>query len=319
MGLGNSVPNSSPEGSARERFLENPKHKDYYIAPLLDNSCPIILQPLTVLETIFSSLSLKDVSSFSQTCKLFSSLVGEFLRHECCSSKLLASLNSFVSKNAGLLTLFEQQLTSSLQAQLAASTESNRQVMYKLLLNMEHYNRTVDRVSVVQEKVGFPHRNNPSYVVVERDDTLGREVVRVKQVCWLQVNHTWEGVRPGEYKVAIRIKIGENFRWPHRPEEMTQWTVKWPGEGVGGERVVLVSKDWWNCIRNRQTPSLEVGQGLSAEWESVKGNLTGWVRVEMPKVVVEKEGQVSFELKDVQCPWWKGDILFDFIELRKFS
>jgi len=43
------------------------------------------------------------------------------------------------------------------------------------------------------------------------------------------------------------------------------------------------------------------------------------VRVEMPEMVVEKEGDISFELKDVECPWWKADLLFDFIELRRLK
>jgi len=287
------------------------------MAPLLNDSCPIAQQPSTVLEQIFSSLHLRDLASLSQACKLFSSRVGEFLRHECCSSKLSDKLNNFMSKNAGLLTKFEQRLTGSLEAQLAAGFDTNRQAMFKLLLNMDHYNRTVDRVSVVQERVGFPHRGNPSYVLAERDAELGREVVRVITVCWLDLSHTWEGVMPGVYKMAIRVKIGENFRWPHRAEDMTEWTARWPGEGVNGEKVVLVSRDWWNCLKKQQTPSFEVSQGLSVEWEQASGSQTGWVRVEMPELVVEEEGNVTFGLKDVQCPWWKSDILFDFIELRK--
>jgi len=320
MGLTQSVRKSmsmEAEGSARERFLENPSMKEYYIAPLLDNSCPILEQPPTVMETICSFLSLKDLSRLSQTCQLFSSLVGEFLRHECCSSKLSASLVSFRTRNTGLLSQFEQQLMNSLDSQLAADGDITRQAMYKLLANMEHYNKQVDRVSVVQETVGFPHRGNRTYVAVERDDKLGREVVRVREVCWLQVGYTWEGIRPGVFQVAVRIKIGDNFRWPHRAQEMTHWTVRWPGEGVGGEKVVMVNKEWWTMIKNKQTPGREVGQGLRVEWEEVKGEHTGWVRVILPVVLVETEGSISFELKDVECPWWKADLLFDFIELKK--
>jgi len=386
MGQSQSAPCSfESEGSARERFLENPTRVEHYVAPLLDNnSCPIIDQPITVLETICSFLTLQELSLVAMTCSMFNDMVGEFLRHECCSSKLSTSLGRFLTSNAGLLTLFEQQLAGRLQEQLEEERDISRQDMIKLMVNIVHYKKEVNRVSVVQDRVGFPHRDNPTYVVVEMNDLLGREVVRVREVCWLQVNNTWEGVRPGVFKVSILIKIGDNFRWPHTDQQMTHWTVRWPAEGVAGEKVVTVSKEWWTMISKKQTPGREVavghvagqiagrvagsvagrmvggitgqvvgglagqraggavgqsagrvaGQvarhvkqkmvndvedGLRVEWEEVQGELTGWVRVEMPEMVVEKEGDISFELKDVECPWWKADLLFDFIELRRLK
>ena len=46
---------------------------------------------------------------------------------------------------------------------------------------------------------------------------------------------------------------------------------------------------------------------------------SGWVRVVLPVVTRKTEGNLVFSFRDTQCPWWKGGILFDFIELRKIS
>ena len=331
MGLSNSVSTSLRSG--------NRKTETYYVAPLLDNnSCPIALQPHSILEQIFSNLDLQDLANLSVTCKLFNDTVGEFLRHECCSSKLLDILNKFVNQNSGLLTQFEKFETDSMLSEMWWCTDSiqervkgnsclSRKGMYKMLTKIERYKKALTRVSAADERVGFPHRGNNNYVITEMDDILGREVVRVKSVCWLQVNYTWEDVKPGVYKVAMMIKIGRRFTWPHRSSDMTEWRVTYPGfgvDGIGGvggecEKLVMVNRDWWNCLDKLQTPTKKVGQGLSVEWVELGDHgfdKNSWIRVEMPEILVVEEGNVSFELKDVQCPWWKSDILIDIIELR---
>ena len=84
------------------------------------------------------------------------------------------------------------------------------------------------------------------------------------------------------------------------------------GKMVGGKAGQMAGK-----IKGKFKEHKE--EGLRVEWEEVNGELTGWVRVEMPEVVVEREGDISFELKDVECLWSKADLMFDFIELRKLS
>ena len=87
-------------------------------------------------------------------------MVGEYLRHQYSSRKLLVGLDNFV-KNAALLTEFEKHLTDSLslQLQLAAERHISRKPMHKVLVRMEHCNKQVTRVSIVKEimlSFGFP-------------------------------------------------------------------------------------------------------------------------------------------------------------------
>ena len=58
---------------------------------------------------------------------------------------------------------------------------------------------------------------------------------------------------------------------------------------------------------------------MRVEWEEENGEMTGWVRVEMNEVVVKREGDISFLMKDVEPLGEGADLVFDFLELRKLS
>ena len=114
MGQDQSVV-AEQEGSARERFLENPNRIDHYIAPLLDASCPLLTQPQPVLELIFSYLSLESLADLSMTCSQLDILVGEFMRHTCTTGILFSSRERFLSLNNNLLTQPEKRIVAYTQ------------------------------------------------------------------------------------------------------------------------------------------------------------------------------------------------------------
>ena len=43
------------------------------------------------------------------------------------------------------------------------------------------------------------------------------------------------------------------------------------------------------------------------------------MKVVLPAVTKETEGNIAFNFRDTECHWWKGGILFDFIELKKIE
>ena len=43
------------------------------------------------------------------------------------------------------------------------------------------------------------------------------------------------------------------------------------------------------------------------------------MRVALPVATRETEGNIAFSFRDTECPWWKGGVLFDFIELKKMQ
>ena len=57
-------------------------------------------------------------------------------------------------------------------------------------------------------------------------------------------------------------------------------------------------------------------EGISVTWEEVTGERTGWVSVSLDPVTVT-QGDIVFQMKDVECPGWKSGLSFDFLELIK--
>ena len=43
------------------------------------------------------------------------------------------------------------------------------------------------------------------------------------------------------------------------------------------------------------------------------------MKVVLPAVTKETGGNIAFSFHDTECPWWKGGIVFDFIELKKIE
>lgn len=269
-------------------------------------ACPISEQPYSILDQILSTLSLEDLSSLSLTCKFFYDTVGEFLRHECCPRKLLDGFQQFVNTNSRLLTQGEKQLVDTLQDQLSTDLSLSRQGMYRLLHDM-HYKETVYRFSAVEMKERTEY---------EWDVKLGRVVGR-----WFRhFNYIYENVVPGVYTAAMVIKLREvNLEWRSPRWDMTQWLLRWPEKkDGGGERIIEV--DCWRCVVKEQTHLGEmIGKGLRVEWEEVNCKKTGWIKVEMPRITVEEEGNIELRLWDDQCPYWEEGFVVDVVELRKLN
>ena len=152
------------EGSARERFLENPTLEERSHAPLLDGSCPFLEQSLIVVETICYYLPPSSLSSLSQTCSLMNNMVGEFLRHSCSPDIIRSCEERFLVRTNRLTTLYERQLIASMASQLESEENMTRQDMMSLMKAIEHYSKYLVRISVADQRVDFPHRSNPDYV-----------------------------------------------------------------------------------------------------------------------------------------------------------
>ncbi len=52
----------------------------------------------------------------------------------------------------------------------------------------------------------FPHLHNPDYIVRKFDDTLNRDVVVLKSVCWLHFRKAFDNVLPG----TSSLRVDEN-------------------------------------------------------------------------------------------------------------
>ena len=66
-----------------------------------------------------------------------------------------------------------------------------------------------------------------------------------------------------------------------------------------------------------------LGPGQSRDWfrlgASSMANASGkWVSLTLPTVrLADGEQEINFRFLDKDCPFWKGGIVFDFIQLKK--
>ena len=284
-----------------------------YTALLLTDSCPLLSLSSGPLELLLSLLPLPQLASLASSCSQLNDAVGEFLRHEVSQHRLTSVLKAFLEMNRQLLTQEEAVEVGGLGQQ-----GEGRRRQYRLLARRRHYQQQVRRVSCCQDQVWIPHRENSSYMRIRQEEELGRGVVEVRTVCWLQVSHTWPHVSQGRWEVALRLKLLPRFAWPHQEQHMSSWQVRWSG-GAGEEREeVRVGRQWWRMLQQASTPR-SVGRGLRVEAEVVGGQTTGWLKVSLPSFTMLTTGKVAFEFKDVECPFWKGGISFDFIELKRLG
>merc|ERR1719300_848626 len=174
---------------------------------------------------------------------------------------------------------------------IQSSSSRNSRLRLLHIVNKSERLSFVQRVSVAEEKTHFAHRGDPRYIVVERDDVLCRNIVRVKEVCWLELSHVWKAVQPGSYQVSIRLKLGKYFTWPSARGKTTKRMLSSPTNEI----IIPVDKSWWMCLNNN-TPA--DNQLLCLDWDFDKNKLTGWIEVKMPKIKIQFQGDISFKLSD---------------------
>ena len=291
-----------------------------YCAPLLTDTCPLLEQPAGVVERVLGHLTVRELAAVAATCTALRAAVEELLRHEAASLNLGLAMAAFRTMVGSLVTEAEGRAMGRVEGAGVAGGRYRAVAEGRALLR--HYSQQVNRISCAAEEVVVPHRNNPSYYTLRREEVLGREVVELREVCWLAVEHTWEGVGEGRWEVALRLSLLPTFSWPHREGQMSSWRVAWPG----GEEEERVGRQWWRMVQQRLdrevlAPREQVigGANLRVEVEVVEGRPTRWVRVVLPSFTTSTVGRVTLSFKDTECPWWKGGIAFDFLELRRLD
>ena len=83
-----------------------------------NDSCSFLDIPSIIFERICGFLNLNELPRLSQSCKVLDRLVGEYLRHKCCSSCIVGSYREFVRKYRNLATLKERRIMQDIDSQL---------------------------------------------------------------------------------------------------------------------------------------------------------------------------------------------------------
>ena len=201
--------------------------------------------PPGVIHQLLSLLSVRELCKVASTCNSLREAVKEFLRHEIASLHLEEMMNLFREKHGELLTQEERRI-------LSRSTGGRKEEMgmvqqYRMVSSgrkwKTHFGnkQQLRRVSCASPAVWIPHKDNSAYFRTKMQEELGREVVELRTVCWLEVTHLLEDVAEGTWEVSIRLKLTDRFTWPHQEGQMSSWKLE--------DEEVRVGRQWWRALK----------------------------------------------------------------------
>ena len=125
------------------------------------------------------------------TCKTLHNSVRDFVGHFVRASHRQEQLQRFLSQ--GPLLLPELQLKTKL-SKLSPGDDSNL-IIFKAVKTYSGSGSI--RRELVKDAEEFPHLHNPSYITSDFDETLNRNIVRLRTVCWLHFTKKFDNVEPG--------------------------------------------------------------------------------------------------------------------------
>ena len=223
--------------------------------------------PPAVIHHLLALLSVRELCRMASTCNTLREAVKEFLRHEVASLHLQELMNLFREKHGELLTQEERRIMSC-----TGEKEEERGMIqqYRMVSSGRKWKghfgqQQLRRVSCASPAVWIPHKDNSDYFRTKMQEELGREVVWLRTVCWLEVTHLLEGVAEGTWEVSIRLKLTDMFTWPHQEGQMSSWKVE--------DEEVRVGRQWWRALKaasikeKLEVKERVIGKELRAELE----------------------------------------------------
>jgi len=255
---------------------------------------------------MFVFLHPNDLFAFALTCQEMKGNIYKF-----CETKKLKNHEFF--ERTHYLSPKEIKLKNQL------TTFESPLLSYKLA---KLYN---DRVRISCADVDFfPHSSNPSYFSKEQDTLLEHDVLRLTSVCWLEIKHTFKNVNPGRYKYLMRMKFGENFRWPSYfgDNQLVKFRTSWKNNKDSPpceNEVRFKSGDWANIKKYLDDGEVFDGFPVGCSFQN-HDKASGWFDLVMDEPIVLKSNtnEVFSQFLDIENGSWKSGIIWDYIELNPF-
>jgi len=260
-------------------------------------SCKFLDLPIDVLFLVFQYLKLHDLSSISMCCKKTELCVREYIMHQLNGCNLTL-WTRFIESNENLLTEYELCTCHVRKKDDIIHLKEAYRILHSI-----NYSKEITRISCTDNSVVFAHQNISLHYNKIYDERIGRHVIHVDRVRFLAISHSMKIIKPGKYLISIRLRMEDNFTWPHLEDQPTEWSLK----GLeAGPLFFHVYRDWWTNLYNGKA----IGSDLFVEEECK------WLKVTLPEVVISEGETVTFDIKDVLCNFWKGGLSFDFIEYK---
>ena len=129
-------------------------------------------------------------------------------------------------------------------------------------------------------------------------------------VYWLDLNHLFEDVSPGQYKMILRIKLDDLYG-PDGDEPMII-SCNWQCNGELHTVVGNIQPRKWNQMEPDPYKSLDNC------WVSNVDAEDGWFSVCMGPLIITEICNVRISFSDIGHKCWKNEMFWDYLELRPF-
>ena len=166
---------------------------------------------------------------------------------------------------------------------------------------------------LVSESEDFFHKENPDHILKERDESLGRDIIILKGVCWLCFRKRLGLHSPGRYRVRLRLYVDENTSWPRYPGSPSTMSVHKIEVSDAGE---IINR---SAIVNESFPPTAWSEIASGTFQGKQKVITdetseNWHFFYLDPFEIQSEEKLEFEFQDISDNW-KSGMKWDLIEL----
>ena len=250
------------------------------------------------MQCVYGYLCVETLSMLSRVSRKLYRDMENYCKITCLRLSLDAEVNTLLNRQPIL------NQDNAVRNKLQETKYSSRW----LFSTWKKFNR-VYRMSV--RCIWFPHAGDNAYIPIYYDDELQREIVEIKNVCWLHLQHRFSAVRFGSYRAVLRMEIN-NVAWG-RHEEPAKIRVYWEDTDGLHEKRTEIKWDRWPLLLN----SLANSKCVSSNGASLSNydSDTGWFDFCLQDFNLTSTTDVHFEFNDIANDWWKSGMRWDYLEL----
>ena len=159
--------------------------------------------------------------------------------------------------------------------------------------------------------INFHLKGRESNIPILYDDYLGRDVVVIRQICWLHLEHVFINVVPGNYRACIRMEVNYVTWGCHANPAI--FRVYWYDVDGYREKRAEVKSQLWRSVRSHLIESNTVRLDGAILLNYDDG--TGWFDFTLEDITVSTTTDVCVEFKDTENNWWKEGMRWDYLEM----
>ena len=280
-----------------------------------------------VLENVFMYLNPIDLISLSETSSSMQYHVQIFALHYVSSRFSMEGLDKLFCGN--LLT-FEEMIIKKRLIRDNGPQLSTALMTFKYLNEYENFVRrsSITTAVVVNRRSQFQKQR---YIFREACAPLGRDILRLKQICGLHFEKRFGKVPAGKYQVSIHFQLRGDLDKGGRPRRWNNnctTILNVEDESANGDtslaKVAIEPHFWRQIQKDKFDNDLMKGNAfVTKEENSFTFKNKNWFFITLKPFVLTRSTNVVFEWTDMETRiWkdsgrWKEGMCWDFVQIKE--